>query len=435
MKIFLDNLGCDKNRVDGEKLLARLIASGFEQAFTAAEADLVIVNTCGFIQPAKEESIETILDHASHTKVAVTGCLSERYLDTLQKELTEAVVVAGLSDKEATYKTLIDTLSPQQPTLPAPPSLTRALTGPVHSAPLKISEGCDNRCSYCAIPLIRGSFVPRSEQDILSEARLLRKKGVQELLVVGQDITAYGKRKGLPALLRKLTRLSPAFHWIRLMYCHPLGVTDELIEVMTSESRILPYLDLPLQHYTDKLLKRMNRHYTGKEAAALIRKLRKRVPSIALRTTLLLGFPGETETDFRNLYSFVKDTEFDRLGVFAFSPEEETQAFGFKNRVASSTVKKRMDRLMELQNDILYRQNLAKVGSIQEVLIDGAEGDVWIGRTRHDAPEVDCRVVVRNCKLVPGRFYKLKITDADTYDLFVHGYSHSIVPGGLFVTS
>lgn len=418
MKIFLQNLGCDKNRVDGEKLLARLVAAGFTSVPAPGRAELVIVNTCGFIRAAKEESIEAILGHAKSAKVAVTGCFSERYGDTLRRKLAEADLVAGLSDKESTFSALLKRYGGGMAAAPCLPH-DRVMTGPAHTAPLKIAEGCGNRCSYCAIPLIRGPLRPRPPEEILAEARLLRKRGVREAVLVAQDTTAWGKRKGLPGLLKKLCRMDDPFDWVRVMYCHPAGVTPELMETIASEPSIVKYIDMPLQHVSDRVLRRMNRPYDRARVARLLDDLRRFVPGIAVRTTFLLGFPGESRRDFEELYGFAEEARFDRMGVFAYSPEEGTAAFRLKGRPAHSLVTDRIDRLMTLQNEILQQKNKSKIGRRFKVLIDSREKDGFHGRTEHDAPEVDCGVIVRRKKLNVGAFYSMKIVSVRGFDLIV----------------
>ena len=415
MRVFIHNLGCDKNRVDGEKLLARLLRAGFQRARSPGKADLIIVNTCGFIREAKEESIGAVMAHARKSRVAVVGCLSERYPSELKKTLSEADLIEGLAFKRSTADSILEKYGRTART--AGPGEMRILSDLPHSAPLKIAEGCGNHCSYCAIPLIRGRFEARSENDILSEARFLRAKGVRELILVAQDITAYGHRKGLPGLIRKMCRLPSPFDWIRLMYCHPSGVSDELMEVIAEEPLVVKYIDMPLQHVSDRMLKRMNRPYSGKDAARLVEKLRARVPGLCIRTTFLVGFPGETETDFEELYGFAKSMEFDRMGAFAYSPEEGTPAFRFKGRVRPAAALDRLERLMELQGGIMLRKNREKVGETLAVLIDSEEKGVFHGRTAQDAPGVDCGVRVAGGSFKTGRFYDLTIKRAGVFDL------------------
>jgi len=415
MKIHLLNLGCDKNRVDGEKLLAKLLGSGCVAVAAPKQADLIVVNTCGFIKEAKEESIQTIMEMSQHAKVAVTGCLSQRYGRQLAEKMPEADQIFGLADGEITFEKIRQRYGLKKQACAHEP---RSLTGLFHSAPLKIAEGCNNCCAYCAIPLIRGSVVSIQEKGILDEARFLSEKGVRECLIVAQDITAYGKGMGLPALLRKLARLPRPFTWIRLMYCHPAGVSNELIEVIASEPLIVKYIDLPLQHIVDPILKRMNRRYTRAYAEKLIRKLRDAVPEIALRTTFLLGFPGEKDADFSDLVSFVKDQEFDRMGVFGYSSEEGTKAFTLRGRVPQKTIAQRIEALMTLQNTILFRKNSTLTGKTLPVIIDTKESEtVFIGRTQRDAPEIDCSVIITRPNLKPGDIVEVRITGFTGYDL------------------
>ncbi|MFH0920435.1 MAG: 30S ribosomal protein S12 methylthiotransferase RimO [Fibrobacterota bacterium] len=415
MKFYLHNLGCDKNRVDGETLSAQLAGAGWKMVDKPEGANLVIVNTCGFIGPAKEESLEAVFGFSRSTKTVIVGCLSSRYENELRKDLKEADAVFGLAHKPETAQKILSRYS--GPCKRFASVIPRLLSSPAHSAPIKIAEGCDNRCAYCAIPLIRGSRISRPEKEVLEEARFLRGKGVKELIVVAQDTTAYnGGKGGLPVLLQKLCGIG--FEWIRPMYCHPCGVDDALIGVLADEPAIVKYIDLPLQHISDPLLKRMNRHYTRAKACRVIERLRQRIPGIALRTTFLVGFPGETEKDFNELCKYVKETEFERLGAFAWSAEEGTAAFRMGKRVPERVKQERLEELLYLASDILFRKNRERIGETVRVLIDETVDNVSLGRTPQDAPEVDCSVVVKSRKVQPGKFYTLKIRDAEAYDLF-----------------
>jgi ribosomal protein S12 methylthiotransferase len=346
----------------------------------------------------------------------VCGCLSERYPAQLKKEIHEADLVLGLADTDNTAKQIIRRYGGQCRGVGR--RAARLLSGPAHTAPIKIAEGCGNFCSYCAIPLIRGKHISRPEGEILGEARALRSQGVKELILVAQDITAYQDRRGLPRLVRKLSRLSPSFEWIRLMYCHPSGVSDELTDVIASEKSVAKYIDLPLQHISNPVLTRMNRHYGRNYVETLVRKLREKVPGIALRTTFISGFPGETKAESRELLDFVKDTEFDRMGVFPYSPEEGTKAFRFRGRIKDRTTRARMEELLYLQNDIICRKNRGLIGKTLKVLMDEDLEGLCIGRTEKDAPEVDCNVVLHSRKSLKGLFCKVRITDAAGLDLY-----------------
>jgi ribosomal protein S12 methylthiotransferase len=415
MNVYIQNLGCDKNRVDGEKLAGRLNGAGWTISETPDSADIVIVNTCGFIGPAKQESLDAIFGFAKNKKVVVSGCLAKRYETEIRANINEADLVVGLSDTEDSFNKIIKRFGSSKHSQCEP---KRPLSGPAHVAPLKIAEGCSNHCSYCAIPLIRGRHRSRSETEILAEARQLRSQGVKELILVAQDITAYQDRKGLPRLLRKLSRNQDPFEWIRLMYCHPCGVSDDLLEIIASEKAIAKYIDLPLQHISSRLLGRMNRHYDRKYVETLIRKIRDRIPGAALRTTFIVGFPGETKEEFQELQAFVQEAQFDRMGAFPYSPEEGTKAFRFKGGVPEKTKKERMEELMVLQSNIIFRKNSALVGKTLKVLVDEKLEGVFIGRTERDAPEVDCNVILAKGKWAIGQFRQVKIKRAIGLDLY-----------------
>ncbi len=416
MKIFIHNLGCDKNKVDGEKLAAKLYNSGFKITQGSDDADLVIVNTCGFIRAAKEESLETIFHHLKERKVAVAGCLAKRYSSDLKLDIPEADAILGLADSDAVVDKILDLYGAKQKNKSC--STIRLLSGLKHTTSLKISEGCNNLCSYCAIPSIRGKHVSRLENEILSEARQLREQGVKELIIVAQDTTAYGNRTGLPNLLKKLGRMKNPFEWIRLMYCHPSGISEELIDTIADTPSIVKYMDMPLQHISDPMLRNMNRHYTRAMVEKLIRMIRDKIPTIALRTTFITGFPGETEAQHQELCDFVKDAVFDRMGVFSYSPEEGTHAFAIKGRVPEKTMKSRMEELLYLQNDIINKKNQAVVNTFQDVLIDETEDNISIGRTERDAPDVDCNVIINDSSLMPGTFKRVKIKSAIGLDIY-----------------
>jgi ribosomal protein S12 methylthiotransferase len=415
MKIHIHNLGCDKNRVDGEKLAARLRNAGCAICETPEEAELIVVNTCGFIGPAKEESLDAVFSAAKMAKVAVAGCLAERYKTQLKQRLKEADMVLGLADDEATFRGILKYCDLPRKSGRGP---LRLISGPAYTAPLKIAEGCSNLCSYCAIPLIRGRQVSRPEKEILAEARFLRAQGVKELVLVAQDTTAYQDRRGLPGLLRSLSRLADPFDWIRLMYCHPSGVTGELIETIAAEKPVIKYIDLPLQHITDRLLKRMNRPYTRKAVEKILRELREKIPGVAIRTTFIIGFPGETDEAFEELREFIAAAKFDRMGAFTYSPEEGTKAFTLPGRVPEKIARDRLEALLYLQNDIIHRKNCSFIGKTERVLFEETGEGFSIGRTERDAPEVDCNVIVKGAELAPGTFHRIKISDAVGLDLY-----------------
>jgi ribosomal protein S12 methylthiotransferase len=400
MKFYIHHLGCDKNRVDGEKLCARLSRAGFKHVPNPEKADFVIVNTCGFIDMAKEESIDTIIQFAAKKEIVATGCLSKRYDNELKDCFKEITLVAGLADKQHTFNAILRKYGKHGkiPLLP----MDRTLSSPCHAAPLKISEGCSNCCTYCIIPAIRGRHRSRSENDILKETRYLRRKGVKELVMVGQDITAYRNRRGLPGLLRKIIQSSSPFEWIRLMYCHPIGITDSLVKVIAEEPSIVNYIDIPVQHASNRLLRKMNRPYSRDYVLA----------------TFLIGFPGETEKDFKEIIKFVQEVEFDHLGTFAYSPEKGTPAYRMHKRVPDDVIRERINALTEAQTIISRKKNGTMVGKTVGVLIDEWTPEGSIGRTEWDAPEVDRRVIIRNRKLKRGGFYNLTIVDTDESDFY-----------------
>jgi ribosomal protein S12 methylthiotransferase len=427
-KIGMVSLGCPKNQVDAEQMLGVLAGSGFEITPEQKDADIIVVNTCGFIESAKEESIEAILDAAKMktegkcSKVIVAGCLSQRYRDELLTELPEADAVIGtgeiarigeicrtaLKEKEQ----LLDVSGPAMVY-----GLPRLSTTPRHYRYLKIAEGCSNRCSYCAIPLIRGNFKSRPAASILDEARMLADEGAKELVLLAQDSTAYRDNgKDLSSLLKGLCRVH-GVQWIRLMYAYPGRIGTDLMDVMAGEEKVCKYLDLPIQHFDDKVLAAMNRRSTSDDIRKTITRLRKRVPGIALRTSLIVGFPGETEAAFKRLFAFVKEAEFEHLGVFSYSPEEGTPAAEIGQRVPPDIAAGRLDRIMNAQAKISLKKNRALIGSRQRVLIDGMEDMALIGRMSTQAPEIDGVVYLSETEAEPGQFVDVVITDAKEYDL------------------
>lgn len=424
-KINVITLGCSKNTVDSEHLMAQLAAAGYEIAADSdrTDAKVVVINTCGFIGDAKQESIDMIL-RAAEAKNAgkierlfVVGCLAERYADELRAELPEVDEFFGVKNWAdiaralgAEHRTELET--------------ERRLTTPNHYAYLKISEGCNWKCGYCAIPLIRGSHVSVPMEVLLKEAEKLAACGVKELMVIAQDTTyygldLYGKRR-LGELLERLCRID-GIRWIRLHYAYPTAFPDEVIEVMAREAKICKYLDIPFQHISDAQLSAMHRRHTKAEAYELVRKLRTAIPDLALRTTLLVGYPGETEQDFAELEQFVRDVRFERLGVFAYSEEEGTySALSLQDDVPEEVKQERVERIMALQNGLSLEQNSRRVGSVQRVLIDGRQGEYYVGRTQYDSPEVDQETLipVAGKRLMRGHFYDVHITSAADYDLY-----------------
>ena len=445
--VLFISLGCDKNLVDSEKMLGLLSESGYTIVEDEAEADAIVINTCCFIHDAKEESIETILEMASWKEkgrlraLVITGCLAQRYKDEIAAELPEVDAVIGTSgyteivpvlDKllkvSGTEEAQTDGECPLVycPSIDLlPPSLPdkRMVTTGAYTAYLKIAEGCNKRCTYCVIPYIRGRYRSFPVEDLLKEAERLVAGGARELILIAQETTVYGVdlygRKMLPELLRKLCRLE-GLDWIRILYCYPEEITDELIQVMKEEKKVCHYLDIPIQHSEDAILKRMGRRTNRAELTALIEKLRKEIPDIILRTTLITGFPGETEEDFAQMAAFVEEMQFDRLGVFTYSPEEGTKAAVMEDQIDEEVKEARRDHIMELQQDISAAAAFAMVGREMSVLIEGYlyEEDIYVGRTYMDAPKVDGNVFVRSEEeMISGDIVPVRITGASEYDL------------------
>ncbi|MDR0954488.1 MAG: 30S ribosomal protein S12 methylthiotransferase RimO [Rikenellaceae bacterium] len=423
-KINVVTLGCSKNTVDSEHLMAQLEASGFavEADSNEASARTVIVNTCGFIGDAKEESVNTVLDFVRAKEAGqidrlyVVGCLGERYGRELAEEIPEADGIFGVND----WQTLVEALGGiYDPAL----ATRRHLTTPGHYAYLKVSEGCNRGCGYCAIPLIRGKHRSVPMEELLAEAELMAQKGVRELIVIAQDTTAYGTdlygENRLAELLRGLCAIA-GIEWVRLHYTYPAHFPQEVIEVLAREPKLCKYIDIPFQHISDNQLRAMRRGITREQTFALIDELRRRVPDLAIRTTLLTGYPGETEADFGELLAFVETCRFDRLGVFPYSEEEDTySARHLADDVPEAVKQERVERLMRLQNRISLENNLRRVGALERVMIDRREGDFWVGRTQYDSPEVDQEVLVRSETPLPvGDFCRVRITEAEDYDLY-----------------
>lgn len=416
-------LGCSKNIVDSEHLAGLLGKSSFKVSFDSSDTDfdVVIVNTCGFIGDAKEESVDTVLQFAylrksnRIKKLIVFGCLVQRYADELAKELPEVDKFFGANDYEKIAEYLSEELPPQNKTL-------RQLSTPSHYAYLKISEGCDRFCSFCAIPYIRGRHVSEPIESLVEQAKALASQGVKELIVVAQDTTNYGKdiygECRLVELLKALAKVE-GIEWIRLQYSYPNDFPFELIDLMKNEPKICRYIDMPLQHINDRLLHSMNRHITGKEIRTLINRLREAMPDICLRTTLIVGYPGETQEEFDELKKFVKETKFDRLGAFAYSAEEGTTAYNLPDDVPEEKKQSRLDALIDIQQQISYDLNQKKIGKTYKVLIDRSEGEYWIGRTEYDSPEVDNEVLIPiEQKAEVGSFVMAKINAAEEFDLY-----------------
>jgi ribosomal protein S12 methylthiotransferase len=415
-------LGCSKNLVDSQVLMRQLQAGGYkvfdENSKTKPQA--VIINTCGFINDAKEESIETILDYARARKngdiekLVVMGCLSQRYKKDLENEIHEVDEFFGVSDMEGILKTF-------QVDYKTELIGERSLPRPGHYAYLKISEGCDRTCSFCAIPLIRGRHVSKPIEELIKEAEFLAAKGVKELMLIAQELNYYGldiyKKRMLAGLLNKLVKVD-GIEWIRLHYAYPVGLGDEVLDLINNHPKICKYLDIPLQHINDPILKSMRRGHTGRQARQLIKDIRKKIPDIALRTTLIVGYPGETAEQFDELLDFVKASKFERLGVFTYSHEEDTAAFKLADKLPEETKQDRANILMETQQKISYELNRAKIGKLYKVIIDRKEGEFWIGRSEFDSPEVDNEILISTEKpLEIGNFYPARIIDAEAFDL------------------
>lgn len=433
IKIAMVSLGCAKNRVDAEMMLYKLRAAGFEIIEDPAMADVSIVNTCGFIESAKQESIEEILELGTLKKegkirhIIVTGCLAERYKEEIMKELPEADAVIGLGANGDIVEAVNNVLEGKEALLFPDKTLMplgdkRIQSTPLHYAYLKVADGCDNRCTYCAIPLIRGGFRSRKMEDILEEARALAKKGVRELCVIAQDTTRYGLdiygELKLPQLLRELCKIEE-IKWIRILYCYPDNITDELIDTIASEEKILNYIDLPLQHSNGRILKAMNRRGDTKSLTALINKIRARIPDVVLRTTLIAGFPTETEEEFEEAAQFAKDIKFERLGCFAYSTEEDTPAAELP-QLDMEIREKRADVIMSEQQYIMADWSSSQIGKTFEVICEGFDryAECYFGRSYADAPEVDPVVFFTSeRKLSAGEFVKVKITDTLDCDL------------------
>ncbi len=435
MKIACISLGCPKNQVDLDCMVHTLLAAGHETVADLSEADVALVNTCGFIESAKTEAIENILEACAckeqnpNLKVVVTGCLAERYRSQIREEIPEVDAVVGCAsngviDSIVARVTGGEQLESYGPKKEFPLGGKRVIGTPAHYAYLKIAEGCNNRCHYCAIPLIRGPLRSRPLEDCVAEARWLASEGVKELIVVAQDPTAYGEDWGQPGsiceLLDRLNEIE-GIEWIRIMYAYPERITDKFIAAMQRNKKVVPYLDLPIQHCNDEILHNMNRRSTRAELLEVIGRLRAAIPGITLRTTLIAGFPGETEAQFEELCQFVKEVQFDRLGCFAYSAEENTLAARMEGQLDQETKDRRAELVMQIQTVIMSQKQAAKVGQTVRALCDGIdeESGLYLCRTAGDAPEVDgCVCVSSETPLYPGEFYTIRVEESDLYDLY-----------------
>lgn len=432
-KVALVSLGCSKNLVDSEVMLNILAGNKYKLTNMAEEADVIIVNTCGFIESAKQESIDSIIEMGqlkSNGKCKVliaSGCLAERYKEELMNEMPELDAVIGTGD----YKNILEVIDEAMQGSKVVKfghqeqvdihELPRVISTAGASTFLKIAEGCDNRCTYCIIPKLRGKYRSRRFEDIVKEAALLAKQGIKEFNIIAQDTTRYGMdlygEYRIAELLQEISKIE-GIEWIRILYSYPDEFDDKLIDVIADNKKICKYLDIPIQHASNKILKRMGRRTTKEEILELIKKLRIRIPEITLRTSLIVGFPGETDEDFKELLDFVKEVRFDRLGVFTYSREEDTPAYGMEEQIDEEIKLKRQERIMLLQSDISYDNNQKMVGKIVEVLVEGKEHNKYYGRSGKDAPEIDGNVYFSSkAKYKPGDFTHVLIKEAAEYDL------------------
>lgn len=421
-KVSVITLGCSKNTVDSERLMKQIQLNKIGLVDDPNEAETIIINTCGFIDAAKEESVNTILDavalknEGKIKKVIVAGCLSERYKDDLLKEIPEVDALFGTEKYEEIIKELGGDLKKEL-------LGERLITTPSHTAYLKISEGCDHPCSFCAIPLIRGLHKSKTLEELVSEAEFLASNGTKELVLIAQDTTDYGKdiyeKKNIAQLVRKLSEIN-GIEWVRIMYAYPSKFPDELIEEIKTNPKVCKYVDIPLQHISDDVLKSMRRGVTAERTKALLQKLRNEIPGITIRTTFIVGYPNETQKDFEQLCDFVREQKFDRIGTFTFSVEENTSSFILGDPVSEEEKELRKNTLMEIQKDISLSINETFVGKTLKVIIDSIEGEYFVGRSYRDAPEVDGEILIskKNKKIKIGNIYDVVINDFDEYDLF-----------------
>ena len=434
IRVGMVSLGCSKNLVDSERMLFKLRKHGYTLVKEPGDADVVVVNTCGFIQSAKEEAIETILELAelkaegTIQKIILTGCLTERYREEVADQFSEVDAVVGIGDQKDIVSILESVLKKDRVVQFAPKSDAELMgdriitTLPFYSY-LKVAEGCSNRCSYCAIPKIRGPYRSVPMEEVLEEANRLAERGVTELIVIAQDTTQYGKdlygESRLPQLLKALCEI-PTVHWVRVLYCYPERITDELLDVMAAEEKIVKYLDIPIQHCDGEILRRMYRPGNETMLRNLIAKIREKMPDVTLRTTLITGFPGETKEQFNALGDFVQDMQFDRLGCFAYSEEEGTDAAEYEDQIDEETREHRAEILMQQQAELHAEKNAAKIGTQMEAVIEGFDpwAGCYFGRTRADAPEIDGKIFIRRTKEHQcGDYVQVEVFDTMDYDL------------------
>lgn len=433
-KIKVVTLGCDKNLVDSEIMSGLIHERGYSLVDHSEEATVIIVNTCGFIDAAKEESVNTILELAELKETAelkaliVSGCLTQRYKEELLKEMPEIDGIVGTGDFDKINDIIDEALAGARPSYVGNPifnyemKLPRRVSGPRYTAHIKIAEGCDNACTFCSIPIMRGKFRSRTIESVIGEAEQLASQGVREISLIAQDSTNYGTdlydRFMLPELMERLTQV-PGIRWVRLHYAYPGFFTDELIGVIANNPKVCKYVDMPLQHSEDSILKRMRRPGRNRDARQLLAKIREKIPGVALRTSLIVGFPGETEEDFYNLKQFVEDVQFDKLGVFTYSQEQDTPAARLPDQVSEDVKEARANEIMELQRSISNKRNWNRVGEELQVLIERYDGrnDVYVGRSQYDAPEIDGEVFVSGCKAEIGEIVNVRITHSFEFDL------------------
>ena len=422
-KVALISLGCAKNLVDSENILGLLLKNHYEIVSNKEKADILIINTCGFIEASKKESIDVILDNINHKqKVVVTGCLVNRYIDELKKEIPEVDLWIPIRDYPR-FNVLLKTLDKDITNYEGLNDDYRLVSTGAYSAYLKIGEGCSNRCSYCAIPLIRGPYVSRPFESVIKEAKKLANEGYKELIVLEQDTTRYGldlkEKKTIVDLLKALVAI-PGLEYVRLLYLYPDEITDELIELIAKEEKLTPYFDIPTQHSEDTILKAMNRRGDKAYLTSLFNKIRNKIPHAILRTTVMVGFPGETEKDFNNLMQFISDIKFDHLGAFKYSKEEGTTSYNYPHQVRESTKQRRLDALMELQQKISYEQNKKHIDEIMTGLVVGKENGYYLLRSYYNAPDdVDGKILFSSPKeLKEGDKVKVLIKESYVYDLY-----------------
>ena len=441
-KVGMVSLGCPKNTVDSERVLGDLVSSGFNLTQDDKDAEVIIVNTCGFIESAKKESVDTILEMARHKtegnckQLIVTGCLAERYGQELLDEIPEIDHMLGVGQYPQ-LKNIIEEVDPLFKNHVATPAeyyesyTDRLLTTAFYTAYLKISEGCSNRCAFCIIPKMRGPMRSRSPESILSEAEHLAGKGVKELNLISQDTTMYGfdlgMKDGLVRLLSEMTKVKQ-LQWIRLLYCYPTFLSSDMIEFVASEPKVCSYIDVPLQHTHNEMLKSMKRQETEDGVRRMLDEIRSKIPNVALRTTFITGFPGETEKHFQHTIRFLCDIEFDHVGVFTYSDEEGTTAFEYPNRVPQEVKEERRNTLMKIQKEITLKKNHARVGKIEQVLVEGFDPENYLmtGRLASQAPEIDGQVILEKCEAEPGEIIPVRINQATDYDLLGEPTTSSI---------